>query len=159
MSSSLAAGRRALLAGAGAWLAGLLPAPASAQGSIDVISTNPRVIGVQLRQALELSQRALRELQQLGPEEPLDAPMRTMNRAYELIRFAHSGMHDARGGRKFQDPIEDLQYRKVTDAFNISRRPLDEATSAYPRDEFIQRSIRNMSATVALLQQVIPLLP
>jgi hypothetical protein len=153
-------GRRALLAGAFAWLAAARPSPAVAQaGSIDVISTNPRVIAAQLRQALNLSQQAVRELQQLGPTEPLDAPMRTMNRVYALIRFAHSGMDGARGARKFPDPIEDLQYRKVTDAFNISRRPLDEATSAYPRDEFIQRSIHNMSTTVTLLQQVVALLP
>jgi hypothetical protein len=138
----------------------LVPAPLRAQpGSIDLISPNPDVSATQLRQALEFSQKARQHPQRLPPDEPLDGPLRTMNRVYELIRFAQSSMAMARSERKFADPIEDLQYKRVTDAWHISRRPLDESSSAYARDEFIELNIRNMTTTIALLQQVVPLLP
>jgi hypothetical protein len=82
-----------------------------------------------------------------------------MNQVYVLIRAARSGMVDARGAKKFHDPVDDLVIKKVTDAWNMARRPLDDATSAIPRDEYIALSVRHMNATAVHLQTVVPLLP
>jgi hypothetical protein len=151
--------RRHLITGGLALLGAARPAAARAQASLDAISLDPRVQATQLRRALELSQRAVREFQQLGPEQPFDQPLRTMNQVYVLIRAARSGMVDARGAKKFHDPVDDLVIKKVTDAWNMARRPLDDATSAIPRDEYIALSVRHMNATAVHLQTVVPLLP
>jgi hypothetical protein len=85
--------------------------------------------------------------------------MKLLEQCYALIRAARSGMEESRSGKKFADPILDLQFKWTTDAWHFARRPLDNATSAIPRDEYITRCINDVTTALSKIRQVQAFLP
>lgn len=150
------------------WKAGLLvwllvgvPAGAAwAQRPLDqTISSNPAIISTQLREAVTAGEAAVERLNSFAADEPSPQTMRLLDRCYAMIRAARSGMEEARSGKKFADPILDLQFKWTTDAWHFSRRPLDNASSAIPREEYITRSINDVTTALQKIRQVQAFLP
>jgi hypothetical protein len=151
--------RRQVLLGAVVVLAFRPPAQAVAQADISGVSQNPKVIGMQLRRAIGLGQQSLKALSQLRPEDSLEPVRGTMSNVYVLIRAAREGMELNLQGKKARDPVDELVFKRVTAAWNLTRGPLDDMYSAMSRQEYIDRSIRSMTAAVDTLRQIEPLLP
>ena len=131
-----------------------------AQKPLDqTISTNPAIISVQLRQAMTAGEAALVRLNSFAADEPSPQTMKLLEQSYALIRAARSGMEESRSGKKYADPILDLQFKWTTDAWHFARRPLDNATSAIPREEYITRCINDVTTALSKIRQVQAFLP
>jgi hypothetical protein len=150
--------RRQALIGAVVVLA-FRPPLAVAQADIYAVSQNRKTIGIQLRRAIDLGQQSLKALGQLGPDDSLEPVRGTMSNVYVLIRAAREGMELNLQSKKWRDPVDELMFKRVTSAWNLTRGPLDDAFSAMPRQQYIERCIQSMTAAIDLLRQIEPLLP
>ena len=72
--------------------------------------------------------------------------------AYVLIRAARHGMGWQKEAKKFPDPVFDLIYKRVDDAWNLSRTAVDHAGSP-------DRAVRDASQAIRLLDQVLVMMP
>ena len=151
--------RRQVLLGAVVVLAFRPASRAAAQADLYAVSQNRKTIGLQLRRAIDLGQQSLKALGQLGPDDSLEPVRGMMNSVYVLIRAAREGLELNIQGKKLRDPVDEILFKRVTTAWNLTRGPLDDAFSAMPRQQYIDRCIRSMTAAIDLLRQVEPLLP
>jgi hypothetical protein len=151
--------RRQMLIGAVVVLAFRPSSRAVAQADLYAVSQNRKTIGIQLRRAIDLGQQSLKALAQLGQDDSLEPVRGTMNSVYVLIRAAREGLELNLQGKKLRDPVDDLLLKRVTTAWNLTRGPVDDASSAMPRQQYIDRCIRSMTAAIDVLRQIEPLLP
>jgi hypothetical protein len=125
-------------------------------------SRNLKVVGGQLRMAEELGRRTLAGLHSasLDGAVPIDeGVVQAARDAYVLIRAARAGLEQAKAASRFGDPIVDYVLPKVTDAWNLARTPADQISWAHTRQRYLEISIRDLSQAVAILEQVVVLLP
>lgn len=116
----------------------------------------------QLRQARETGGRTLQELQAAPPDdsEPVDETMlQNARNTYILIRSARAGMEIYKSEQRFPDPLLDLMFQNVTEAWTRARTPVDKATWRMPRDEYLSVSILDLARSLRLLDQTLVLLP
>ena len=135
---------------------------ASAQPSLSsTVSTNPIIIGSQLREAVRLAGVALQQLALLGPEESLDQAAATCREVYVLIRAARSGMINAKSTARFPDPLIDWEIERTTIAWNASRRPVEDAngTLSYNKPEYVREATEHLNVAVANIELVLQVLP
>jgi hypothetical protein len=137
----------------------------------DVIQSSPEasVQKRQLRLAGELGRRVLQGLQAAptNRDVPVDpSVIQDARNTYVLIRAAKEGMEAAeyrravaaKGVMKDPDPMFDFIHKRIVDAWNLARTPVD-----LPRDDerphYLATSIHDLSRALQLVDQVLTLLP
>jgi len=131
-----------------------------------VVSTDLAINGRHLREAMALGQIALERLQGPGAVEELATTHKTLDLMYRTVRLALSGLRERRSMLErnqkmltFDDPILDYEIQRTEKAWNTIRWPVDRYFDSLPTDVYIERSIREVQATIALLRPVVALLP
>jgi hypothetical protein len=155
-----------------AWLVvfAIVPDHAGAQKvtlppSVVKASPDPAVIASQLRMASDLGRRVLQGLQAAPtdaslPLEALDeSVVQGARNTYALIRAAREGLEARRDRQKFPDPLVDLAYKRLTEAWNLSRTPVDMYAWKIERSRYLTMSIRDLTRALQLIEQVQVLLP
>lgn len=145
--------------------------PVRAQGvpaSMLVSSQDTAVIKGQLKLAVTLGSDVLARLHAAPTDDdvPIDPGLlRKARDTYALIRAARHGFElekEWNDGRKgiLPDPIKDLAFRRVDNAWNLSRTTIDMSSSAgIPRAEYLQRSADDLKRAIQLLNQALVILP
>lgn len=116
----------------------------------------------QLRMASEIGRRALTSLQAAPTDEgvPLEeSVVQPARDTYVLIRAARHGIELAREDRKISDPLLELAFKRVDDAWNLSRTPVDKLSWGMTRQEYLDISVRDLTKALRLVDQVLVLLP
>jgi len=128
-------------------------------------TSNPQsaFIKNQLGISTDLARKTLAGLGAMPSDDsiPIDEGMLQNARdTYVLIRAARHGMELAKERSRYPDPVMDLAYKRVTDAWNLARSPVDRSSSAgIPRQQYIKESIQNLSQAIRLLNQAMMLIP
>jgi hypothetical protein len=141
--------------------------PAAAQkvtlpSGVLAASNKSAVYTGQLRMASELGRRALATLQAAPTDDsaPLDeSVVQPARDTYALIRSARHGMELARENQKISDPLLDLAFKRVDDAWNLSRTPVDKFSWGMTHQQYIDVSVRDLTKALHLVDQVLVLLP
>jgi hypothetical protein len=145
--------------------------PVGAQGvpaSMLVSSQDTAVIKSQLRLAITIGSDVLARLQAAPDDDsvPIDpALLRRARDTYALIRAGRHGFElekEWNEGKKgvLPNPIKDLAFKRVDNAWNLSRTVVDLASSAgIPRGEYLQRSADDMRQAIQQLNQALAILP
>jgi len=143
-------------------------APVEAQkttldGNTLAASKNPAVIKNQLTLAARFGRKTLARLEATSPDAPMppeDSVLQPARDTYVLIRAALASLQHARESQRVPDPIIELAYKKVFDAWNLSRHPVDWASSAgSSRREYLTLSVRDLRQALRLVDQALVLLP
>ncbi len=83
---------------------------------------------------------------------PIDAgALQAARNAYVLIRAARHGMGWQKEAKKSSDPVLDLVFKRVDDAWNLSRMPVDHS--------YDPRTIPAMTDAIRLLDQALTMMP
>ena len=160
----------------GPWLVALgillgTAGPLGAQGvpaSMLAASRDTIVIKSQLRLAVTFGSDVLARLQAAPTDDsvPIDPVLlRKARDTYALIRAGRHGFELEREwneGKKgiLPDPIKDLAFKRVDNAWNLSRTTVDLSSSlGIPRAEYLQRSADDMSRAIQQLNQALAILP
>jgi len=140
--------------------------PADAQKATlpayDVVKREQKWWTSQLRLAREIGQKALIGLQNAPTDDgtPIDESVYQAARdTYVLIRSARAGVVGSFNDDKSHDPVLELTVRRVTDAWHLSRTPVDKAQSSMPRQEYLALAVRDLAQSMRLLDQVLIILP
>ena len=143
-------------------------APVAAQkttldGNTLAPSKNPAVARNQLTLAGQYGRRTLAALEATSPDAPMppeDNVLQPARDTYVLIRAALGSLQWAKESQRFPDPVMELTYKKVFDAWNLSRVPVDRASSAgLSRQEYLAVSVRDLRQALRLVDQALVLLP
>jgi len=143
-------------------------APVAAQkttvdGNTLAPSKNPGVIRNQLTLAARFGHQALAGLEATSPDEPMppeESVLQPARDTYVLIRAALASLQHAKEGQRYPDPMIDLAYKKVFDAWNLSRVPVDRASSGgSSRREYLALAIPRLRQALSLVDQALILLP
>jgi hypothetical protein len=114
----------------------------------------------QIHTAIREEKRAIEIYQTLGPTDDISEGHKAATNAYVAIRAARSNMEEIKGKKKFQDPVMDLAFDKITKAWNRSRAPVDHvAPPGNGRIQYFDRSIRQMNEVIVWLEQVLLMWP
>jgi hypothetical protein len=116
----------------------------------------------QLHQAREFGGRALAGLQAAPTDDstPIDEDvLQDARNTYALIRSARGGIAIARGDRRQADPMIDLVYKRVDDAWNLARVPVDRVSWGNSRVEYLSAAVPSLEKSLHLLDQVFLLMP
>jgi hypothetical protein len=125
-------------------------------------SMEPSKISRQLRMASELGRTVLNGLQALPADDtvPLDpGVLQGAKNTYVLIRTAKEGVELRMDRQKFKDPMTEVPFRRLVEAWNLSRTPVDKASWGMTRAEYLSISIRDLSRALQLVDQVLVMLP
>lgn len=123
-------------------------------------SKQPAVFKAQLREAAQLGRSTVREIQALPTDDsiPVDGQVhRHAHRVYSLIRAARWGLEIHMGDQSYKDPVLDMAYKRVDQAWNLARTPVDNTRIA--RAEYISTSVRDLRRAVQLIDQALVLMP
>jgi len=126
------------------------------------LSNRSSVYTQQLRMASELGRRALAELGRAPTDEgvPLDESfVQPARDTYVLIRAARAGMGLAREAQKYPDPLLEMAFKRVDNAWNLSRTAVDQYTWGISRQQYLEVSIRDLTAAMRLIDQALMMLP
>ena len=143
-------------------------APALAQKSTlppTLITSNPQsaFIKNQLNISIDLARKTLAGLEAMPADDsiPIDESMlQNARNTYVLIRAARHGMELAKEGSRYPDPVMDLAFKRVQEAWATARTPIDRSSSAgIPRGQYIQESIQQLNLVVRLLNQAVVIMP
>ena len=118
-------------------------------------SAENSVIRNQLTLARKLEQQALQGFLALprGNSVPIDpVSHQAAANAYVLIRAARHGMGWQKDRKKFQDPTFDLVFKRVDDAWNLARTPVD-------RPDKGELVLEDMNKAIRLLDQALAMMP
>lgn len=114
----------------------------------------------QLQTAIREEKRAIEIYQTLGPTDDISEGHKAATNAYVMIRAARSNMEEIKAKKKFQDPVMDLAFDKVTKAWNRSRAPVDHvAPPGNGRIQYFAKSINQMNEVIGWLEQVLLMWP
>lgn len=125
-------------------------------------STNLAVIRNQLTLAARLGRTTLARLEAASPDEPMpmeESVVQPARDTYVLIRAALASLQHVKERQRFPDPLIDLVYKRVFDAWNLSRTPVDLNSNGSTRQEYLDPSIRNLRQALRLVDQALALLP
>lgn len=115
---------------------------------------------IQLQTAIREEKRALEIYQTLGPTDDITEGHKAATNAYVAIRAARTNMGEIRSKKKYADPVLDLAYDKVTQAWNRSRGPVDHvAPPGNGRMPYINTAMRQMNEVIVWLEQILLMWP
>jgi hypothetical protein len=148
-------------------LGGVTPVAAqktTLDGATLAASKNPAVIKNQLTLAAQFGRKALAGLEATSPDAPMppeDSVVQPARDTYVLIRAALHGLEFAKESQRYPDPVIELAYKKVFDAWNLSRVPVDRAGWApgSSRREYLALSVQHLRQALRLVDQALVLLP
>lgn len=116
----------------------------------------------QLRQARQFGAKALVGLEASPTDDstPVDETVIQAARDnYVLLRSARGGIGIARGDQRYSGPIIDLVFKRVDEAWNLARVPVDRISSNISRREYLELSIQSLRRSLQLVDQVFVLMP
>jgi hypothetical protein len=91
---------------------------------------------------------------------PLDAQTILASRdAYVLIRAAYQGLGIVREKQRVPDPIIDLAFSRLNNAWNLSRTAVEHLFWGMTRQEYLEGSVRDLGQALRLVDQALVLLP
>jgi hypothetical protein len=125
-------------------------------------SPESATISRQLRLAQQLGRKALAGLEATSPSDstPIDpGVVQAARETYGLIRSARHGMELSRAGKKFSDPIFDLNFKKVSQAWDLSRIPVDKLSWGVNRQEYLAQAVPALRQALRLVDQVLIVMP
>ena len=113
----------------------------------------------QLRMGAELGRKVLAGLE-AAPQDnavPLDERLvQDARNTYALIRAAREGMEKQKDRQKTADPLFDLAYKRVTDAWNLARTPVDKYNRGiHERRRYLDISTRDLRRALQLVDQAL----
>jgi hypothetical protein len=123
------------------------------------ISIQPTTIANQIGMAIVEERRALAGYEAAAPDDDLTGPHQAATNAYVLIRAAREGMFRIKNLKKFEDPVLDLAFKKVTAAWNRSRAPVDRLSWGGRRDQYLEVSRRQLAETIVMLEELLVIWP
>ena len=124
-------------------------------------SYDPVVIKQQLRMASQFGRKVVAGLQAASPDDatPIDdLVVRQARDTYGLLRSARSGMGLYKGVQKYPDPVFELAYNRVTQAWNLARTPVDRLC-CLPRQAYLAEAIPALTEALRLVDQALVLMP
>lgn len=124
----------------------------------NTVSTDPAVIGRQVRAAIALGEQATERLSGPGSDD-ITATHQLLDTMYRQVRRALGNLNDRKSRTKFPDPVLELEINQVTFAWNTIRRPVDGFFNSPAKDEWKSEAARDLQATMATLRQVEAMLP
>jgi hypothetical protein len=133
--------------------------PASSQGD-PVPSREPSIYKAQLREAVALTRRNLRDLRALPADDSVPLPPQLLanaHTAYALIRAARHGMSLQRERNTTQDPMLELAFTRVDHAWDLARFPVDGRSMQ--RGHYLSQATENLTQTIRLIDQALVILP
>lgn len=134
----------------------------SLPASVITPSPQPAVISRQLKLAQQLARKSLAGLEATSSDEatPIDeSVIQAARDTYVLIRAARHGMELSQSTRKFPDPVMDLTFKRVTQAWDLARIPVDKYSWGIARGDYLRQSIPALSQVVRLLDQTLVTMP
>ncbi|HKC06424.1 MAG TPA: hypothetical protein VKJ67_06160 [Methylomirabilota bacterium] len=139
----------------------LLPGPARAQlaEGDERVSSDPKVIGRQIRAALALGQLSIQRLQSPQALDELDQTHKMMDHMYRIVRFAVYGLTERKDITKNMDPMVDFELSKTTLAWNTIRRPVDKYFNSIPPAEWALGATEDLQKAMSALRVVEALVP
>jgi len=143
----------------------LFTLPGAAMSQNPEPSQNPGIYKAHLRQAVALTKKNLRDIQALSTEDsnPLSPELiENCRMAYAFIRAARHGMDLARQKQlqkqpSYQDPVFELAFKRVEDAWNLARMPVDGRDMK--RGDYISQATSNLTSAIRLIDQALIILP
>jgi hypothetical protein len=131
-------------------------------------SRDNAVIKSQLKLAVVWGREVLARLEAAPTDDsaPIDPVLlKKARETYALIRTGRHGFileREWNDGRKgiLPDPIKDLAFKRVDNAWNLARTAVDLSSSlGTPRAEYLQRSADDMRQAIQQINQALAILP
>ena len=160
--SKLLAGVTAALTLSMLWAAPALAQKTTLPPSLNTSKPQSVFIKQQLRTAVELGKKTLAGLQAMPADDSIPIDEGTLQNArdtYVLIRAARHGMELAKETTRFPDPVMDMAFKRVDSAWNLSRGPVDRASSAMSRQRYLDESIQSLTQALRQLDQALVIMP
>jgi hypothetical protein len=142
--------------------AGAQPTRPTLPESAFAVSHEPAVYKRQLQMAAQSGRRVLAGLQAASPDDatPIDERVQREARdTYGLLRSARAGMDRAKTAQKFPDPVLELTLKRVTQAWDLSRVPVDQLSWGNTRQEYLAKAIPALTESLRVLDQVLAMMP
>jgi hypothetical protein len=145
----------------------LAPLPSHAQKvtlSEEAVKARPdmSVAKRQLTMASDLGRRTLQSFRAAQTDSSISVDenfVQPARNTYALIRAARESMDLKKQYMKYPDPVFDLAYKRVAEAWNLSRTPVDKYTWSMERDAYLSISVRDVDRALQLVQQALIILP
>ena len=138
----------------------LLTSVEPAQSQNPTPSRDPAVYKSQLLEAVALGRRTLKGIATVSGDDsvPIDPQVLSdANSTYVLIRAARHGMNQDRERRKYPDPMLELAFKRVDQAWDLARVPIDYR--GLPRHQYIPRATGDLTQSLRLIDQALVILP
>jgi hypothetical protein len=144
------------------WTPSAMAQKTTLPSSLNTSNPQSAFIKNQLRVAVDLGRKALAGFEASPGDDsmPIDeVTLQSARDTYVLIRAARHGMELAKANSRFPDPVLDLAFKRVDEAWNLARYPVDRASWGMNRQQYLQESIQNLSRAVRLLDQTLVIMP
>jgi hypothetical protein len=140
----------------------VVPARPAQSELVVTASRDPAVIKSQLRMARQMGDKTLKGFRAEPPDgtDPI-APetVRAAKDTYALIRAAMQGIQQAQVHQKYDDPVLAMVYKRIVEAWNLSRVSASKVTWQLPRGEFLDEGTRTLTRAMQLVDQALVLMP
>lgn len=143
-----------------AWPPPAVAQPTSLPANVIAPSRESVVIRNQLTLARKLEKQALEGIMAIPGDNstPVDpVSLQAARDAYVLMRAARHGLGWQREARRFPDPVMDMVFKRVENAWNLSRTPVDR--TGYDPVEYARVSVQDMTQAIRLLDQALAMMP
>lgn len=148
-------------------LAGILVPPVDAQKTTlpaEMLKARPdvSVAKQQLTMAGELGRRVLQSFRaaQANNSIPIDESLvQPARNTYALIRAAGESMQLRKQYMKYPDPAFELAHKRLIEAWNLSRTPVDKYSWSLERNNYLSISVRDLDRALQIVELVLVLLP
>jgi hypothetical protein len=129
-----------------------------------VVKPSPdlNTIKTQLRSGVTLGRKVLEELRASPTDDsiPMDPKViQDARNTYALIRAAREGMEFRKDRQKVPDPVFDLGFKRVTDAWGLSRTAAEPNNWTGQRQAYLEASSRDLRRALQLVEQALLILP
>jgi hypothetical protein len=144
------------------WAGSVAAQPTNLPESVTKASQDMGTIRSQLGMAQQFGKTAMQRLQASPSDDsiPLDeSTIRAFRDTYVMIRAAKEGLDLKKDRQKYPDPVLDLAYKRLFEAWNLARTPTDKLSWSLPRAQFLAISIRDMGQALRLVDLVLVILP
>jgi hypothetical protein len=131
------------------------------QGQVEPVpSREPAIYKAQIREAITLSRKTLRDLQAIPNDDniPIDPKViHDAHTAYVMVRVVRHGMGWVKERQTSPDPVFELAFKRVDEAWDLTRFPVDGRTMQ--RTHYLAEAIPKVQKAIRLLEQALVILP